>query len=119
MPIRPRPTLDTCGPPRPSGIDSIRSSILARKNAYLVTNPNGARPGGRSRAGRYITFLSAYLADHHASVAQVALTWAVLGLAAMAAPALWSRPISTWPGARALAALLAVLSAAAALALVT
>ena len=67
----------------------------------------------------YITFLSAYLADHHASVAQVALTWAVLGLAAMAAPALWSRPISTWPGARALAALLAVLSAAAALALVT
>ena len=67
----------------------------------------------------YITFLSAYLADHHASVAQVALTWAVLGLAAMAAPALWSRPISTWPGARALAALLAVLSAAAALALAT
>jgi predicted MFS family arabinose efflux permease len=67
----------------------------------------------------YITFLSAYLADHHASVGQVALTWAVLGLAAMAAPALWSRPISTWPGARALAALLAVLSAAAALALAT
>jgi predicted MFS family arabinose efflux permease len=67
----------------------------------------------------YITFLSAYLADHHADVGQVALTWALLGLAAIAAPALWSRPINAWPGARALAALLAVLSAAAALALVT
>jgi len=36
----------------------------------------------------YITFLSAYLAAHHASVGQVALTWALLGLAAIAAPAL-------------------------------
>jgi predicted MFS family arabinose efflux permease len=67
----------------------------------------------------YITFLSAYLAAHHASVGQVALTWAVLGLAAIAAPVLWSRPINTWPDARALAALLAVLSIAAALALVS
>ena len=67
----------------------------------------------------YITFLSAYLADHHAGVGQVALTWALLGLAAVAAPALWSRPISAWRGARALAALLAGLSAASALALVT
>ncbi len=62
----------------------------------------------------YITFLSAYLAAHHASVAQVALTWALLGLAAIAAPALWSRPINTWPGARALALALALLAAAAA-----
>jgi predicted MFS family arabinose efflux permease len=62
----------------------------------------------------YITFLSAYLADHHASVTQVALTWALLGLAAIAAPVLWSRPINTWPGGRALALLLVVLSAAAA-----
>lgn len=67
----------------------------------------------------YITFLSAYLADHRAGVGQVALTWALLGFAAVAAPALWSRPISAWPGARALAALLAGLSAASALALVT
>ena len=49
----------------------------------------------------YITFLSAYLAVHHASTLQVAVTWAVLGLAGMAAPALWSRPVSTWPGATA------------------
>jgi predicted MFS family arabinose efflux permease len=67
----------------------------------------------------YITFLSAYLAAHHASVGQVALTWALLGLAAIAAPALWSRPINSWPGGRALALSLAVLSAAAAVALVS
>jgi predicted MFS family arabinose efflux permease len=65
----------------------------------------------------YITFLSAYLAAHHASVGQVALTWALLGLAAIAAPALWSRPINTWPGGRALALALALLAAAAAVAL--
>jgi predicted MFS family arabinose efflux permease len=62
----------------------------------------------------YITFLSAYLAAHRASLPQITLTWALLGLAAVAAPALWSRPISTWPRAAALAAALAVLSAAAA-----
>ena len=65
----------------------------------------------------YITFLSAYLAAHHASVLQVALTWALLGLAAVAAPAVWSRPISTWRGARALAAALAVIGTASAVAL--
>ena len=67
----------------------------------------------------YITFLSAYLTAHHASTLQVAVTWAALGLAGMAAPALWSRPVSTWPGATALAASLAALSAAAAVALVS
>ena len=67
----------------------------------------------------YIMFLSAYLAAHHASVTQVALTWALLGLAAIAAPALWSRPIHTWPGGKALALSLAVLSAAAAVALLS
>lgn len=66
----------------------------------------------------YITFLSAYLAAHHASVAQVTLTWTLLGLAAVAAPAIWSGPISVWPGGRPLTTLLAVLSAAAAAALI-
>ncbi|MEV0390127.1 YbfB/YjiJ family MFS transporter [Nonomuraea sp. NPDC050643] len=65
----------------------------------------------------YITFLSAYLADRDAPVAQVTFTWTVLGLAVMAAPFLWSRPITHWPGGRALAALLAVLAVGAALAL--
>lgn len=65
----------------------------------------------------YITFLSAYLASRHAGDLQVALTWALLGCAAVAAPALWSRPIAAWPGTRALAVLLALLAGAAALAL--
>jgi predicted MFS family arabinose efflux permease len=67
----------------------------------------------------YITFLSAYLADRQASVAQVTLTWTVMGLAVVAAPALWSRPVTRWPGSTALAALLAILSVGAALALVS
>ena len=67
----------------------------------------------------YITFLSAYLTAHHASTAQITLTWALLGLAAVGAPLLWNRPISTWPRTTALATLLAVLSAAAVAALVS
>ncbi|MCO6010743.1 YbfB/YjiJ family MFS transporter [Actinoallomurus purpureus] len=66
----------------------------------------------------YITFLSAYLADRHASLGQVVLTWTTLGLAVVVAPALWSRPTGQWPGTRALATLLAVLGGRAALALV-
>jgi predicted MFS family arabinose efflux permease len=66
----------------------------------------------------YITFLSAYLVAREASVVEVALTWAVLGLGAIAAPALWSRPISAW-GTTALAALLGILALAAALPLVS
>jgi predicted MFS family arabinose efflux permease len=65
----------------------------------------------------YITFLSAYLADQDAPVAQVALTWTVLGAAVAAVPTLWSRPIARWPGSTALAAILAVLAGASALAL--
>ncbi|HEX6354056.1 YbfB/YjiJ family MFS transporter [Actinophytocola sp.] len=65
----------------------------------------------------YITFLSAYLADRHASTAQTALAWTVLGVAVMAAPALWRHPIRQWPGGRVLAVLLGVLAGAAALAL--
>jgi predicted MFS family arabinose efflux permease len=66
----------------------------------------------------YITFLSAYLTSHHASVVQMALTWAVLGVAAIVAPVLWGRPINSWPGALALFALLALLTVSAVLALV-
>jgi predicted MFS family arabinose efflux permease len=67
----------------------------------------------------YITFLSAYLTAHHASVTQVAVTWAALGVAAIAEPVLWSRPLRAWPGARALAAALAGISAAAAVAIIS
>ncbi len=65
----------------------------------------------------YITFLSAYLAAHHAGIAQVTITWTLLGIAAIASPLLWSRLIGTRPGAWALATLLAMLSAAAVAAL--
>ncbi|MEU7912251.1 YbfB/YjiJ family MFS transporter [Microbispora bryophytorum] len=65
----------------------------------------------------YITFLSAYLADRHAPLGQVVLTWTALGLAVVAAPALWSRPTARWPGTRALAALLGLLGGGAALAM--
>ncbi|MEU4742258.1 YbfB/YjiJ family MFS transporter [Actinosynnema sp. NPDC023658] len=66
----------------------------------------------------YITFLSAYLVDRHAPTWQVVLTWTALGLAVVAAPVLWSRPITSWAGTRALTAVLAVLGAGSALALV-
>ncbi len=67
----------------------------------------------------YITFLSVYLHDRQAPVAQVTLTWTLLGAAVVAAPAVWSRPITRWPGTRALALLLGVLAAGAALALLS
>ncbi|MEU7937078.1 YbfB/YjiJ family MFS transporter [Microbispora bryophytorum] len=65
----------------------------------------------------YITFLSAYLADRHAPLGQVVLTWTALGLAVVAAPVLWSRPTAQWPGTRALATLLGLLGGGAALAM--
>jgi predicted MFS family arabinose efflux permease len=65
----------------------------------------------------YITFLSAYLADRHASMTQTSLTWVLLGLAVMAAPRLWQRPITYWPGGRILAVLLGIIAGAAALVL--
>ncbi|WP_318307138.1 YbfB/YjiJ family MFS transporter [Amycolatopsis solani] len=67
----------------------------------------------------YITFLSVYLADRHASVVEVVLTWTALGAAVVASPALWSRPITRWRGTRALALVLGVLAGGAALALVS
>ncbi|XVS61263.1 YbfB/YjiJ family MFS transporter [Actinosynnema sp. CA-299493] len=66
----------------------------------------------------YITFLSAYLVERRAPTWQVVLTWTALGLAVVAAPVLWSRPIAAWPGTRALATVLGVLGGGAALALV-
>lgn len=65
----------------------------------------------------YITFLSAYLVDRHASTAQTTLTWVLLGLAVMAAPSLWQRPIGHWPGGWILAVLLGVIACAAVLVL--
>ncbi|TYB69394.1 YbfB/YjiJ family MFS transporter [Nonomuraea sp. PA05] len=65
----------------------------------------------------YITFLSAYLAERDAPLVQVMLIWTALGAAVMAAPALWSRPITHWRGGGALATLLALLAGGAVIAL--
>ncbi|MFF4878764.1 YbfB/YjiJ family MFS transporter [Micromonospora sp. NPDC000668] len=64
----------------------------------------------------YLTFLSAYLVDRHASLPMVCLTWILVGASAMAAPVLWSRPIVTWGGNRPLCVMLLGVAAAAALA---
>jgi predicted MFS family arabinose efflux permease len=95
----------------------------ATTRASLRTNPQLRQPAVAYllfAAGyiAYITFLSAYLIAQQAKVSQVSITWALLGLAALAAPAIWSRPFGRWPGTRPLTALLAILSAAAAAALI-
>lgn len=61
----------------------------------------------------YIAFLSSYLVDQRVASGRIAFTWTLLGLAVVAAPVLWSRPIAVWPGARALTVLLAILAGAA------
>ncbi|MET7773253.1 YbfB/YjiJ family MFS transporter [Nocardia sp. NPDC005366] len=66
----------------------------------------------------YITFLSAYLADRDASIAQVVTVWLTVGFAVVAAPLLWRWPIAHWSGAGTLAVVLSVLGGSAALALV-
>ncbi|MEV6527549.1 YbfB/YjiJ family MFS transporter [Longispora sp. NPDC051575] len=63
----------------------------------------------------YLTFLSAYLAARQSSMAVLVGAWVLLGVAAVSAPAVWSRPLAAWPGARPLAALLASVATAAAL----
>ena len=66
----------------------------------------------------YATFLDSYQQAHDASLAVRSATWALLGVSVLCSPLLWSRAISRWPGGRALALLLTVVSAAAALPLV-
>lgn len=101
------------------GQDAAAASVLSGlRTMARLCQPAGAYLLFGTGYIAYITFLSAYLAAHHASVAQVTLTWALLGLTAVAAPAIWSRPISIWPGGRPLTMLLAVLSVAAAAALI-
>ncbi|WP_328390886.1 YbfB/YjiJ family MFS transporter [Nocardia sp. NBC_00416] len=65
----------------------------------------------------YITFLSAHLAAHAAGTVQVVIAWATMGLAVLAGPIIWSRPISRRPLDRVLALVLALLAGSAALAL--
>ena len=63
----------------------------------------------------YMTFIIAWMREHHAPTPTVIATWSFLGLASWLAPAVWSGPLREWPGGRPLAAAMATLTAGAAL----
>ncbi|MFI5835409.1 YbfB/YjiJ family MFS transporter [Micromonospora sp. NPDC051300] len=102
-----------------AGADAVRRGPAGRARLRPLLAPALAYLLFATGYIAYITFLSAYLTDRHASVAQVVLTWTVLGAGVTAAPVLWSRPVADWPGTRALATLLAVLGGGAALVLMS
>lgn len=66
----------------------------------------------------YITFLTAYLKSEHSSAHEIAVTWTLIGVAAIVAPPLWNRPLTRWPDARAMGTLLSLQVVAAALPLI-
>lgn len=63
----------------------------------------------------YMTFVIAWMRLNGASTATVIAVWFVLGLATLLAPLVWRQPAEHWPGGRPLAAVMAVLTAGAAL----
>jgi predicted MFS family arabinose efflux permease len=67
----------------------------------------------------YMTFSVAFIRANGAGTLEVAVFWAVLGIAAMLAPTVWSAPITRWPAARGLSATLAMVALGAALPLVS
>ncbi|MGK5740108.1 YbfB/YjiJ family MFS transporter [Micromonospora sp. URMC 103] len=67
----------------------------------------------------YVTFLSAALSQEHTPTWQISMLWTLLGISAMAAPRVWDPLIGSWPPARVLTALLALLAAASILPLVS
>jgi predicted MFS family arabinose efflux permease len=67
----------------------------------------------------YMTFSVAFIRANGAGTLEVATFWAVLGIAAMLAPTVWSAPITRWPAARGLSATLATVALGAALPLVS
>jgi predicted MFS family arabinose efflux permease len=67
----------------------------------------------------YITFLSAYLSQHHWSAGENSVTWATLGLTAVAGPYLWRRLAGGWHHPRTLATYLALIGIAAGLPLLS
>lgn len=67
----------------------------------------------------YMTFVIAWMRVNGASTASVIAVWFVLGLATLLAPLVWRKPAEHWPGGRPLAAVMAVLTAGAALPLVS
>ena len=63
----------------------------------------------------YMTFIVAWLREHCAQAGEVALFWAVLGLATILAPSIWGRALAGWPGRRPLAAVLVAMAVGGAL----
>lgn len=63
----------------------------------------------------YMTFIIAWLREHGARAGEVALFWAVLGLATILAPPVWRRALAEWPGGRPLAAVLVAMAVGGAL----
>lgn len=98
--------------------DDVRDAVSGRRRLRGLWRPAAAYLLFSAGYITYITFLSAYLADHGASRWQTTLTWVALGSAVLAAPVLWKRPTERWSGSRLLSTLLLVLSAGSALAVV-
>jgi predicted MFS family arabinose efflux permease len=67
----------------------------------------------------YMTFSVAFIRANGAGPLEVAIFWAVLGIAAMLAPTVWSAPITRWPAAQGLSAALLAVALGAALPLVS
>lgn len=67
----------------------------------------------------YMTFAIAWIREHGGSTATVVAVWFVLGLATLLAPLVWRHPTERWLGGRPLAAVTAVLTAGAALPLIS
>ena len=67
----------------------------------------------------YMTFVVAWMVSHGSSALDVALTWGTLGVATMLAPIGWRGPRARWYPARTLAAVGVILSAGAAIPLVS
>jgi predicted MFS family arabinose efflux permease len=67
----------------------------------------------------YMTFSVAFIRENGAGTLEVATFWAVLGIAAMLAPTVWSVPITRWPAARGLSAALLAVAVGAGLPLVS
>ncbi len=121
---------------RGMGYASLLLTVAAAWAAWRIAEP-GRMPGEARWALRpfaaelasyalfalgyigYMTFVIAWMRVNGASTASVIAVWFVLGLATLLAPLVWRKPAQHWPGGRPLAAVMAVLTAGAALPLVS
>lgn len=109
------------------GVISLAMAAATLWAAYRIAEP-GAAPGsakaslwpflpqlfsylmfGVGYIG-YMTFVIAWMRESGAAAAMVAPVWVLLGLATIAAPAVWRVPLAHWPGGRPMALIMAVLA---------